>query len=308
MSRRRHLFNSNRSQCGQDVCGDVHINSNDLQMCGRPSYPATGVQRILGGSLAREGSFPWHVLVVTRVGGRAGGTLLGGGWVLTAAHTLYPKGAARPSVQRLRATTRVRTAGGGGGTGLRGLLAREGPGIEVIAVHPGFGEELHDFDHDIALIKLRPGGAGQGGQAEEMPACMPGPGEGALLFRPGRVGYVAGWGLADNYFLRDQLRYAPLPLVGQHACRQSLRTARIGGRQPVVTDNMFCAGLPEGGRDACGGDTGGGLLVPHPRSGDWHLLGIVSWGIGCGRPGRYGVYTRVSRYLHWINEVMAAHP
>jgi secreted trypsin-like serine protease len=66
-----------------------------------------------------------------------------------------------------------------------------------------------------------------------------------------------------------------------------------------ITPNMMCAGLPEGGSDACQGDSGGFLGVP-TRDGRWIEVGIVSWGFGCGRKDLFGVYTRVANYLEWI--------
>lgn len=71
----------------------------------------------------------------------------------------------------------------------------------------------------------------------------------------------------------------------------------------ALTDNMFCAGVPEGGKDACDGDGGGALVLK--KDGVFWATGIVSWGHGCGIPGRYGVYTQVSRYIDWINKTMS---
>jgi secreted trypsin-like serine protease len=63
------------------------------------------------------------------------------------------------------------------------------------------------------------------------------------------------------------------------------------------------AGYREGGVDSCQGDSGGPLVW---RAGDGPVLvGVVSWGEGCARKFRYGVYTRVASYTDWIGKVVA---
>jgi hypothetical protein len=69
---------------------------------------------------------------------------------------------------------------------------------------------------------------------------------------------------------------------------------------PIDHQNL-CAGVPEGGKDDCHGDSGG-PLVGRDNQGQWVQIGIVSWGIGCGRPGHPGVYTPVSAFANWIRE------
>ena len=65
---------------------------------------------------------------------------------------------------------------------------------------------------------------------------------------------------------------------------------------------MFCAGYLAGGVDTCQGDSGGGMVCE--VRGRKAVMGLTSWGYGCGRPNRPGVYTKVADYLEWIGEKM----
>jgi len=104
--------------------------------------------------------------------------------------------------------------------------------------------------------------------------------------------FVTGWGLRQEGVgssLADILQYTVKPVVSNQACNVS-----YSGR---ISDDMLCAGLRNGGRDACQGDSGGALII----NGVQH--GIVSWGRGCARPNFPGVYTRVSFFTNWIRSV-----
>ena len=65
-----------------------------------------------------------------------------------------------------------------------------------------------------------------------------------------------------------------------------------------VTSLAICAG--SGGKDACLGDSGGPLVWSDEQNHQSYLIGVVSWGEGCGRPEYPGVYTRVTEFLDWI--------
>ena len=75
----------------------------------------------------------------------------------------------------------------------------------------------------------------------------------------------------------------------------------------VITSNQFCGGYEQGGVDTCTGDSGGPLLCAAEHEKDdrrWYVYGITSFGEGCGERGKYGVYTKVSKYFDWISKMM----
>jgi secreted trypsin-like serine protease len=74
-----------------------------------------------------------------------------------------------------------------------------------------------------------------------------------------------------------------------------------------IKGGMLCAGLPRGSVDACQGDSGGPLVWRNQETGPV-LVGVVSFGEGCARPLKYGVYTRVSAYRDWIDRTLATSP
>merc|ERR1712013_642443 len=92
--------------------------------------------------------------------------------------------------------------------------------------------------------------------------------------------------LSDNATLRE----IRVPLFGRRHCNMVYRGQ--------ITGRMLCAGYLSGGMGACQGDSGGPLVCE--SGGRFYLLGITSWGDGCGSLWKPGVYTDVRKYLQWI--------
>jgi trypsin len=107
----------------------------------------------------------------------------------------------------------------------------------------------------------------------------------------GNLSVVSGWGrLSSGGAIPSQLQAVEVDIISSTACNSSY--ADYGG----ITENMICAGVPGGGKDACQGDSGGPLVV-----GD-ELVGIVSWGVGCALPDYPGVYSNVATLKDFITE------
>merc|ERR1719209_586558 len=78
---------------------------------------------------------------------------------------------------------------------------------------------------------------------------------------------------------------------------------RARGIKLTLYKEMVCAGHKEGGRDACQGDSGGPLMT-RDDSGQWRLIGLVSAGYSCAKPGQPGIYHRLAETLPWLKSVI----
>ncbi|XP_057634737.1 ovochymase-2 [Chionomys nivalis] len=246
--------------------------------------------RIVGGSQVEKGSFPWQVSLKQKQKHVCGGTIISSQWVITAAHCM---------ANRNIALTLNVTAG-------EHDLSQVEPGeqtlaIETIIIHPQFSIR-RPMNYDIALLKMA--GTFRFGQSVR-PVCLPQSGE---HFKAGFVCTTAGWGrLAEGGNLPQVLQQVNLPILTQEECEAAL----LSLRNPVTGKTFLCTGSPDGGRDACQGDSGGSLMCQNSK-GAWTLAGVTSWGLGCGRgwrnnsrkkeQGSPGIFTDLSRVLPWIYE------
>lgn len=236
---------------------------------------------IVGGTIAGANEWPWATALVfssssSSNGNFCGGALIDSEWVLTAAHCLFDGFGREISPSSLDAVI-----------GRSNLRNTNGERIDVvdIIVHPSYRPLLGPVGgSDIALLKL----ASPSGQPT-LPLVNPSQ---TSLFAPGVPATVVGWGAtSEGGFDSDPLREVTVPIVSNATCNSA-----YGG---VVGSDMICAGVPQGGIDSCQGDSGGPLMAFNGSN--WVSIGVVSWGEGCARPGRYGVYTRVATYVNWVN-------
>uniref|UniRef100_F6XVK2 Peptidase S1 domain-containing protein n=2 Tax=Ciona intestinalis TaxID=7719 RepID=F6XVK2_CIOIN len=164
--------------------------------------------------------------------------------------------------------------------------------IENVFIHPFYTFGLQE--DDIAVIKLKSCFT----ITEKLQTiCLP---KSASQFTNGFQCVASGFGETEDGEASQRLKFVWLPLIDNEACsHESVYGSRI-------TNGMQCAGSMAGVADTCRGDSGGPLSCRDPVTGNWHLWGIVSWGESCGDSNKPGVYTRVERYLPWINCVISS--
>ncbi|MDO0911110.1 serine protease [Streptomyces sp. DT2A-34] len=246
--------------------------------------PVAADSVVVGGFPVDVSQSPWTVALASRDrfgGTRAGqfcvGVAVGRSTVLTAAHCMSEEVLGSPP-NRVRDLTVI--------AGRTDLLSNRGQEIRVrdTWVNPAYDGVTNAGD--FAVVTL----------AQPLPSSsvirMARAGDPAYV--PGTAALVYGWGDitgAGDY--ARSLRAARVHVLPDALCRAAYPG---GGSGRYLADSMVCAGEQEGGRDACQGDSGGPLIA-HGK-----LIGLVSWGSGCGRGGTPGVYTRVSdavRTLGW---------
>ncbi|GMH42306.1 hypothetical protein BSKO_10225 [Bryopsis sp. KO-2023] len=206
-----------------------------------------------------------------RKGGRhfCGGTLIAANVILTAAHCVNSADSTNPDVH----LSRVDREGADFGR-FKEFAAKE------TRIHPKYEERMGWKNNDVALLVLD-------GSATVTPAvlhkgnCV----EDGICKRVVTV----GWGLtvADNRRSQAEvIQKVEVPTVRRSLCNEAM-----GGD---ITEAMICAG--EEGKDSCQNDSGGPLFF------NKEIIGVVSWGAGCGEKGKPGIYASVPALYDWIQQ------
>ncbi|CAH1104307.1 unnamed protein product [Psylliodes chrysocephalus] len=222
--------------------------------------------KIIGGMSTDVSIYPYQLSLQYFGLHSCGASLISPTWVLTAAHCI--KGTYTPLLS-------VRA----------GATSKEDGGIIVTVknkyVHPNF--KTSTIDYDIGLLELSES------MDPDYAETIPLPPEGVTI-KEGDMGTVTGWGsTTEDGAMVSQLRVTEIPVLNQNHCK------RVIGK--TLTNRMFCAGYVRGGKDACQGDSGGPFIV------DGMQMGIVSWGYGCGKPQKPGVYTNIPVVRNYIKSI-----
>ncbi len=157
--------------------------------------------------------------------------------------------------------------------------------------HKGFSSETLHFD--VALITMQDP-LPLDGYDHIGPVCLP---SGSDTYA-GKMATVVGWGsIREKGPQPDILNELTLRIWDNAKCASTYGDYAPAG----IKDHMLCAGKQ--GKDSCSGDSGGPMVIG--RGNIWEQIGVVSWGIGCGKAHYPGVYTRTTHMRDWINKVKA---
>jgi hypothetical protein len=240
-----------------------------------------GQAKIVGGSKAAEGDYPWMVAIAEKSAESlfdrqfCGGSLITPNWVLTAAHCM--EGETPGGIEVVARLTDLSDSSGAEIRGVRGIF-----------IHPGYADLSGDLVNDIALILLD----------SAITSITPLAYSRNVYPSPlNQVVTAIGWGdTKSSPRYPNALQMVDLSLTPISVARRAYGSNRL--------DNRHLAAIAPG-KDTCTGDSGGPLFDPIGDLGAPLILGITSFGLNCAQRGVPGIYANVGNYVDWIDAFLA---
>ena len=235
--------------------------------------------RIVGGSNAIRGELPYQGYVL-HDNFTCGCSLLSSRWVITAAHCTHDVAAAELRIF----FGEVDLSNFGNNSYI----------VRRIHQHSSFNASDPNLRNDISLLEID----GEVELGENVASiALPSPTE---IAWSGLLCTISGWGSLSENDVETQnvLQKAQVPVLNNTYCEELYNS-----KNHKIFPEQICAGYVEGGYDSCQGDSGGPLAC-RTSSRSLVLHGVTSYGEGCGRPDRPGIYTRITSYVQWIEEKM----
>jgi trypsin len=234
---------------------------------------AAANEQVVGGERASIEANPWAVYLVDDRGAQfCGGTVVAPAKVLTAAHCALGRSPSEVKVVAGREDKQDRTAG---------VTAT----VTKIWIHKQYVSA--DEGEDVSVLTLKDALPYRPLPFAEL--------SDRALYQPGTQLRALGWGrTSENGKTSRFLMQATVPVLPDDFC--------VDTYPQFVKADMFCAGYEEGKVDTCQGDSGGPIVV------QGKLVGVTSWGEGCARRNKPGVYVRISRYAKDLHSVVDASP
>ncbi|KAJ7320590.1 hypothetical protein JRQ81_020101 [Phrynocephalus forsythii] len=248
--------------------------------CGMSRKRVNPRNRIVGGTAASIGDWPWQVSLHFRGIHLCGGSIITPEWIVTAAHCVEGTNS-NPNYWKAFAGILRQTE----------MFSYKGHRVAKVIRHPDY--DSTSKSNDVALMKLQ-----TPLYFNEFigPVCLPNYG---MMFQPEQMCWISGWGaLYQRGNTSKVLNAARVPLIDSLLCNN--RYIYNG----LILPTMICAGYLEGKVDSCQGDSGGPLVTM--KNALWWLVGDTSWGTGCATVYKPGVYGNMTVFAEWIYRNMQA--
>ncbi|XP_018412200.1 PREDICTED: enteropeptidase [Nanorana parkeri] len=253
----------------------IYIECNPRE-CGKRALASS---RIVGGTDAAVGAWPWIAALYYNERQVCGASLVNNEWLVSAAHCAYGRNLIPSKWKAI--------------LGMHNSFNLTYPQTETrlidqIIINPHYNRRTKDSDIVMMHLELKVNYTDY-----IQPVCLP---ESLSNFPSGLNCSIAGWGRTQSQGpIPNILQEAVVPLITKSKCQQQMPEYNI-------TNSMVCAGYNEGGIDTCQGDSGGPLMCHQENR--WYLVGATSFGYGCAQPERPGVYARVTTFTEWIQSFL----